>query len=184
MKRSFYEMLEVPRKATREQIDIAYAIMTQKLGATTNVRGTADSLNQLNMIREGYSILSDPERRAMYDAKLYATEAGITLVFFPKDTKAVRKLGIDTVIFATLACVFTYVVYQKMTREANPVRLEQATAEKAVAEAPTPEIPALAATAAEPAKSASPVEPAKAASAAEQSAVAVEAKAIARSGDK
>ncbi len=173
MKRSFYEMLEVPRKATREQIDIAYAIMTQKLGATTNVRGTADSLSQLNMIREGYSILSDPEKRAMYDAKLYATEAGITLMFFPKDTKAVKKLGIDTVIFASLACVFTYVVYQKMTREANPVRLEQAKTEKAVAEAPTAEAPAKTATAAELAKSAST---------AEQPAAPVEA--IAKSGDK
>ena len=175
MKRSFYEMLEVPRKATREQIDIAYAIMTQKLGATTNVRGTAESLSQLNMIREGYSILSDPEKRAMYDAKLYATEAGITLMFFPKDEKAVKKLGIDTVIFAALACVFTYVVYQKMTREANPVRVEQTTVEKAVAEAPKAEAPAKAAPAAEPAK---------AASTAEQPAAPLEAKAIAKSGDK
>ena len=185
MKRSFYEMLEVPRKATREQIDIAYAIMTQKLDATTNVRGTADSLTQLNMIREGYSILSDPEKRAMYDAKLYATEAGITLMFFPKDTKAVRKLGIDTMIFAALACVFTYVMYQKMTRETNPVRVEQVTAEKVVAEAPKAEAPAATATAAEPAKSASPVEMAKAPSApAEQSVAPVEAKAIAKASDK
>jgi hypothetical protein len=175
MKRSFYEMLEVPRKATREQIDIAYAIMTQKLGATTNVRGTAESLSQLNIIREGYSILSDPERRAMYDAKLYATEAGITLMFFPKDTKAVRKLGVDTVIFAALACAFTYVVYQKMTREANPVRVEQVNAEKAVAAAPKAEAPGKASTAAEPAKTAPTTG---------QTAAPVEANAIARVGDK
>ena len=74
MKRSFYEMLEVSRKATREEIDEAYARLTQKLGATTSVRGTADALSQLNMIREGYNILANPEKRAMYDAKLYATE--------------------------------------------------------------------------------------------------------------
>ena len=180
MKRSFYEMLEVPRKATREQIDIAYAIVTQKLDATTNVRGAADSLTQLNMIREGYSILSDPEKRAMYDAKLYATEAGITLMFFPKDTKAVRKLGIDTMIFAALAGVFTYVMYQKMTRETNPVRVEQA---RAGAEAPKVEAP-VAAAATEPAKSASPVEPARAASTAGQPAAPVEANAIAKASDK
>jgi hypothetical protein len=142
MKRSFYEMLEVSRKATREQIDEAYARVTEKLGTITSVRGTADSLNQLNMIREGYNILCDAEKRRMYDAKLYATEAGITLMFFPKDTKAVRKLGIDTVIFATLACVFTYVIYQKMTHEANPVRIEQAKAERAIADAPKVEPPA------------------------------------------
>jgi len=119
MKRSFYEMLAIPRKATQNQIDNAYASMTEKLGTDTNVRGTAEALSQLNMLREGYNLLSNPEKRALYDAKLYATEAGITLMFFPKDTKAVKKLGIDTVIFATLACVFTYVVYQKMTREAT-----------------------------------------------------------------
>lgn len=175
MKRSFYEMLEVPRKATSDQIDIAYAIMTQKLGATTNVRGTAESLSQLNMIREGYSILSDPEKRAMYDAKLYATEAGITLMFFPKDEKAVKKLGVETVIFFALACVFTYVVYQKMTRELNPVRVDQVKTEKAAAEAPKADAPGKTATAAEPAKSMSPVE---------SPAAPVEAKAIAKSGDK
>ena len=89
MKRSFYEMLEIPRKASQNQIDNAYALMTEKLGTDTNVRGTAEALSQLNMLREGYNLLSNPEKRALYDAKLYATEAGITLMFFPKDTKAV-----------------------------------------------------------------------------------------------
>ena len=141
MKRSFYEMLEIPRKASQNQIDNAYALMTEKLGTDTNVRGTAEALSQLNMLREGYNLLSNPEKRALYDAKLYATEAGITLMFFPKDTKAVKKLGIDTVIFATLACVFTYVVYQKMTREANPIRVEQAQAEQVMADAPKAALP-------------------------------------------
>ena len=74
-------------------------------------------------------------------------------MFFPKDTKAVKKLGIDTVIFATLACVFTYVVYQKMTREANPIRVEQATAEKVMTDAPKAALPA------EPVKVALPTDP-------------------------
>src|SRR3954469_22524278 len=115
MKRSFYEMLDVSRKATQEQIDIAFANLQERLGADTSVRGTAATMTELNMIREGYNILSNPEKRAVYDAKLYATEAGIQLMFFPKDTKAVKKLGIDTMIFAALACVFTYVIYQKLT---------------------------------------------------------------------
>lgn len=141
MKRSFYEMLEVSRKATKGEIDEAYARLTQKLGATTNVRGTAESLTQLNMIREGYNILSDPEKRAMYDAKLYATEAGITLMFFPKDTKAQKKLGIDTMIFAVLACVFTYMIYQKLTHEANPVNVERAKASQPKADVLKVDVP-------------------------------------------
>ena len=169
MKRSFYEMLEIPRKASQNQIDNAYASMTEKLGTDTNVRGTAEALSQLNMLREGYNLLSNPEKRALYDAKLYATEADITLMFFPKDTKAVEKLGIDTVIFATLACVFTYVVYQKMTREANPIRVEQAQAEKLIADAP---------------KAALPVEPVKVALPADPPAAPGGLKALAKSGEK
>src|SRR3954467_3256747 len=117
MKRSFYEMLDVPRKATQEQIDVAFGELTRKLDSTTSVRGTAEAMNELTMLRDGYNILSDPEKRSVYDAKLYATEAGIQLIFFPKDTKAVKKLGIDTVIFAALACVFTFMIYQRLTRE-------------------------------------------------------------------
>ena len=128
MKMSFYEMLEVPRKATQEQIDEAFEALTARLGATTSVRGSAETLTQLNMIRDGYRILSDPEKRAMYDAKLYASDAGIKLMFFPKDTKAVKRLGIDTMVFATLACVFTFMVYQKLVREPEALRIEQAKA--------------------------------------------------------
>ena len=171
MKRSFYEMLEVSRKATREEIDEAYARLTQKLEATTSVRGTADALSQLNMIREGYNILADPEKRTLYDAKLYATEAGITLMFFPKDTRAVKKLGIDTLIFAALACVFTYVVYQKMTREANPARADQIKIEKAAADVPKAEI----VQAAVPGPTVSTIEPA---------ATTADANAIARTGSR
>ena len=130
MKRSFYEMLEIPRKATQNQIDNAYASITEKLGTDTNVRGTAEALSQLNMLREGYNLLSNPEKRALYDAKLYASDAGIQLMFFPKDKKAVKKLGVETVIFFALACVFTYVIYQKLVREPAPLALEQVKADK------------------------------------------------------
>lgn len=130
-------MLDVPRNATQEQIDSAFAKLTEQLGATTNVRGAAASKNQLNMIRDGYKILSDPEKRVMYDAKLHATEHGIKLMFFPKDKKSVKKLGIETFLFSVLACVFTYVVYQKLlVHEAASVSVEQVKADKQIP--PTP----------------------------------------------
>ena len=133
-------MLDVPRNATQAEIDASFAKVTAKLDATTSVRGTAASMNELNVIREGYKILSDPEKRVMYDAKLHATEHGITLMFFPKDTKAVKKLGVETLVFALLACVFTYVVYQKLMRGADPVRVEQEMAAKKNAPAQSTQI--------------------------------------------
>ena len=126
MKRSFYEMLDVPRQATQGQIDAAFHALTVRLESSTSVRGTAEAMSELNMIREGYAILSNPEKRAVYDAKLYATEKGVDLVFFPKDTKAVRKLGINSMIFAALACVLTFMLYQRFTREPGGTRADQA----------------------------------------------------------
>lgn len=142
MKRSFYEMLEVPRQATQEQIDDAYHRLREKLEKTTSVRGTAEAMTELNMIREGYGILSNPEKRAVYDAKLYATEKGIDLVFFPKDEKAVKKLGVNSVVFAALACVLTYMVYQKFTRETGGPRVDTTVdVAKPKAAVPVPEMP-------------------------------------------
>lgn len=125
MKRSFYEMLDVSRQATQEQIDDAFHRIRDNLEKTTSVRGTGEAMTELNMIREGYRILSDPEKRAVYDAKLYATEKGIDLIFFPKDEKAVKKLGLNSLIFAMLACVFTFMMYQKLTRETGGTRVDQ-----------------------------------------------------------
>ncbi len=127
MKLSFYEMLEVSRKATQEEIDAAFKRMTEKLGATTSVRGSAESLTQLNLIRDGYLFLSNPEKRVMYDAKLHATEHGIKLMFFPKDT-ARRSRSSASTRWRCLRCwpaCFTYVLYQKRDCRADAVFAEQ-----------------------------------------------------------
>jgi len=124
MKRSFYEMLGVPHDADQAQIDSAYASLTQKLGATTSVRGTTETMTELTLIREGYKILSDQKKRARYDAKLHAAETGVQLIFFPEGAVAHKKLGIETLIFAVVASVLTYVVYQQMVHQVDSVRVE------------------------------------------------------------
>ena len=159
MKRSFYEMLEVRHDADQSQIDAAYALATAKLN-TTNVRGVAAAVTEAQLIQDGYQILSNPEKRALYDAKLHADEVGIKLMFFPEDNSARRKLGMETVVFAGLAAVFGTIVYQKMAIKMDEVRVEhvQAVARqkddqpKAVVSEPVQAQPVAATTANEPQK--------------------------------
>ena len=124
MKRSFYEMLGVPHDADQARIDAAYALVTAKLEASTNLRGASEAVSEMKLIREGYRILSDPASRARYDGKLAADAAGVKLMFFPEDSGSRRKLGVETVVFAVLAAVFGGVVYWQLSREMEVVRVE------------------------------------------------------------
>lgn len=154
MKRSFYEMLEIGHDADQSQIDAAYELATAKLNAI-NLRGVAAAVTDAQLIRDGYQILSNPEKRARYDAKLHADEVGVKLMFFPEDTTARRKLGMETVVFAGLAAVLGTIVYQKMAIKMDEVRVEhvQAVARqkddqpKAIVSAPVQAQPAAATTA-------------------------------------
>ena len=123
MKRSFYEMLGVTHDADQAQIDTAYALATAKMGAS-NTRGVNEAVSELQLIREGYQMLSDPARRAKYDAKLAASESGVQLMFFPEDRAARRRLGLDTVIFAALAAVLGGVIYYQLSHKMDEVRVE------------------------------------------------------------
>lgn len=126
MKRSFYEMLGVPHDADQGTIDVANAQATQRLN--TNIKnGAADATTEAQLVREGYQILSDPEKRARYDAKLSAAETGVQLMFFPEGKHAQRKLGVQSVIFAVLASTFCGVVYWQMTRKMVEVRVDYET---------------------------------------------------------
>ena len=123
VKRSFYEMLGVPHDATKEQIDAAYHDLSDKLSKTTNLRGTSEAMTELTMIRDGYRILSDPQKRKMYDAKILAAETGVQLMFFPEGGTATKKLGLEAVIFAALVSTLGYIVYQQMNKQMDEVRL-------------------------------------------------------------
>lgn len=80
MKRSFYDVLRVPHNADKSQIDTAYTLATAKLNAS-NRRGTGEAAMETQLIRDGYQILSDPAKRAKYDAKIAAAESGVQLMF-------------------------------------------------------------------------------------------------------
>ena len=127
MKRTFYEMLGVPHDADKSQIDMAYALTTAKLNAA-DLRGNAETVLETQLIRDGYQILSDPARRARYDAKLAAAESGVQLMFFPEGGADRRKLGVQTMVFAALVTAFGWIVYTQMTSKMDEVRIEHAQA--------------------------------------------------------
>jgi formylglycine-generating enzyme required for sulfatase activity len=70
----YYELLDVPPDATAEQIKAAYRILVQLhhpdrlQQAKEGVRQYAEE--KLKKINEAYAVLSDPARRAQYDASL------------------------------------------------------------------------------------------------------------------
>ena len=124
-KRSFYEMIGVARDADQPSIDAAYALVMVRLAEDVR-RGASGASMESQLVRDGYKILSDVALRSRYDAKLAADEAGVKLVFFPEDTRARRKLGIESLIFAVLATIFCYVVYWQLNRKISEVRVDYA----------------------------------------------------------
>ena len=65
MKQTLYDILEVSRDASFEDIEVAYARRFEKLKGETSW----DS-NRLVMLNEAREVLSDAARRAAYDASL------------------------------------------------------------------------------------------------------------------
>ena len=143
-KRTFYQILGIEPHADQAEIDAAYATATAKMN-TASLPGVKEDVNELYLIREGYQILSDPTKRAIYDAKL----AGLKLALYPKDREAQHKLGIQTVILAVLTTIFGAIVYSRLNQKIEGLRIENTqaiTKQKgeqgpATADAPRPDTP-------------------------------------------
>ncbi|MCE9639178.1 MAG: DnaJ domain-containing protein [Betaproteobacteria bacterium] len=123
MKRSFYEMLGIGHDADQAQIDAAYAQATARLSAG-NLRGVTEAVMETQLIRDGYRILSSPEQRARYDAKLLEAEPGAKLMIFPDDSYGRRRLGIGTVVLVALSAVLGTIVYRHLSLKMDEVRIE------------------------------------------------------------
>ena len=64
-KRDYYEVLGVPRNATPEEIKKAFRRLAMKYHPDRNK--SDDAHERFKSINEAYEVLSDPERRGMYD---------------------------------------------------------------------------------------------------------------------
>jgi DnaJ-class molecular chaperone len=123
MKRSFYEILEIARDADQAQIDIAYAQANLRLTNAAS-RGATETVIQAGLIRDGYHILSNPEERVRYDAKLMAAEQDVKIMLFPDDSYGRRRLGVGTVVLIALTLVFGSIVYKNLSVKMDEVRVE------------------------------------------------------------
>lgn len=65
-KKTFYDVLQVSKLADKEVIEVAYQQLLQKFQA----EGSQDSQNQVKFIQHAYEVLSNPEKKAIYDNSL------------------------------------------------------------------------------------------------------------------
>ena len=65
-KRDYYEVLGVPKDADEAALKKAYRVLAKKYHPDTNA-GNAQAAEKFKQITEAYSVLSDPEKKKMYD---------------------------------------------------------------------------------------------------------------------
>lgn len=71
MKKSLYDILELSRLASAEAVQAAYERLSSALTPKVEA-GDDDARTRLVGVREAYSTLSDPAKRALYDVRLAA----------------------------------------------------------------------------------------------------------------
>lgn len=64
--RDYFDVLEVPRNATDEQIKAAYRRLAMRWHPDRN-NGSAESEEKFKELTEAYDVLRDPQKRAMYE---------------------------------------------------------------------------------------------------------------------
>ena len=78
--------------------------------------------NEAQLIRDGYLILSDAKKRALYNAKLMADQTGVKLMFFPEGPLQRHKLGVHAAVLFGLVLVLSGILYHQMTNKMQEVR--------------------------------------------------------------
>ena len=126
MKKTLYELLELKPEATQTEIDHAYAVAKTRLQPAID-RADADALNLSRLLKDGYRILSDPERRARYDASIQA-QAQIERSQLVYESVGSTRIGLGVVITLLLLVAGGIWVHLKLLDRAENIRVEYAEA--------------------------------------------------------
>ncbi|HBT99769.1 molecular chaperone DnaJ [Thermotoga petrophila] len=73
-KKDYYEILGVPRDATQEEIKRAYKRLVKEWHPDRHPENRKEAEQRFKEIQEAYEVLSDPQKRAMYDRFGYVGE--------------------------------------------------------------------------------------------------------------
>lgn len=130
MQKSLYDLLEVSPTASQDSIAVSYRRLHAKFAELQSSSDNEDATNQLIALREAYSTLSNPERRAAYDEKLAARAT----VEQSQDGEP-RSYAKLLVLLALIgACGFGYARYQSNLAQQAALEREKAAAEVRLAE--------------------------------------------------
>ncbi len=130
MQKSLYDLLEVSPTASQDSIAVSYHRLHAKFAELQSSSDNEDATNQLIALREAYSTLSNPERRAAYDEKLAARAT----VEQSQDGEP-RSYAKLLVLLALIgACGFGYARYQSNLAQQATLDREKAAAEVRLAE--------------------------------------------------
>lgn len=67
MHKEYYEILEIPRTATNEDIAKTFKLLSLKLHPNNHKKPNKDIFNAFSDVCEAYEVLSNPEKRSIYD---------------------------------------------------------------------------------------------------------------------
>ena len=116
-KRDYYEVLGVAKNADEKTIKKAYRKLAKKYHPDTNA-GNPDAEKKFKEVTEAYSVLSDPEKKKMYDQ--FGHEAAIRAVdseMVSRDSKVVLE-DIRSIILQEMQMIFSEICLKIYSMEA------------------------------------------------------------------
>lgn len=74
-KKNYYKILGVSQTATPEELSAAKNLLAKQYHPDVNMKKGIDTTKQMQLILEAYRVLSDPDKRAAYDTKLFGKKS-------------------------------------------------------------------------------------------------------------